>query len=121
MTPFVGGGAKPNPELAANYWTPERAGQALFPRLSTEANNNNYRASTLWQIDGSYFRIKNIELGYTLPVSWIKVISGLRVYANMVNPFTLSKLSKYNLDPEINSPYKYPLMKSTNVGLSLQF
>jgi hypothetical protein len=121
MTPFVNGGVKPNPELAANYWTPERGNNALFPRLTTEANNNNYRASTLWQINGSYIRVKNIELGYTFSTTWLKGISGLRIYANMVNPLTFSKLSKYNLDPEINSPYKYPLMKSTNFGLSLQF
>jgi len=121
MTPFVNGGVKPHPELAENYWTPERGDNALFPRLTTETNNNNYRESSLWQIDGSYIRIKNIELGYTFSVTCLKGISGLRIYANMVNPFTFSKLNKYNLDPEINSPYKYPLMKSTNFGFSLQF
>ncbi|GHV57650.1 SusC/RagA family TonB-linked outer membrane protein [Bacteroidia bacterium] len=121
MTPFVSGGVKPHPELAEHYWTPERGDAARFPRLTTESNNNNYRASTLWQIDGSYIRVKNIELGYTFPVKWLPGISGLRLYVNMVNPFTFSKLSEYNLDPEINSPYKYPLMKSTNFGFSLQF
>jgi TonB-linked SusC/RagA family outer membrane protein len=121
MTPFVNSGVKPHPALAADYWTPERGDAAAYPRLTTETNNNNYRSSTLWQIDGSYFRIKNIEIGYTFPAKWLPGISGLRLYANMVNPLTRSKLSKYNLDPEINSPYKYPLMKSTNFGLSLQF
>lgn len=121
MTPFVNGGVKPNPELAANYWTEERADVATFPRMTTMSNNNNYRASTLWQVDGSYIRIKNIEVGYTFPIKWFTGISGIRLYANIVNPLTFSKLSKYNLDPEINSPYKYPLMKSTNLGLSLQF
>lgn len=121
MTPFVNGGVKPHPELAANYWTPERAETAEYPRLTTESNNNNYRASTLWQVDGSYLRIKNIELGYTFPAKWLPWFSGLRLYANMVNPFTFSKLNKYDLDPEINSPYTYPLMKTMNFGLSLQF
>jgi len=121
MTPFINSGVKPNPELAAHYWTSERGAASEYPRLTTESNNNNYRASTLWQIDGSYIRIKNIEIGYTLPKQWFNGISGLRLYANVVNPLTLSKLNKYNLDPEINSPYKYPLMKSANFGISLQF
>lgn len=121
MTPFVNGGVKPHPELAANYWTEDRADVAIYPRLTTESNNNNYRASTLWQIDGSYIRIKNIEIGYSFSTEWLPGLSGLRLYANMVNPYTFSQLSKYNLDPEINSPYKYPLMKSANLGLTLQF
>jgi TonB-linked SusC/RagA family outer membrane protein len=120
MTPFVNSGIKPHPELADHYWTPERGDAASYPRLTAESNSNNYRASTLWQIDGSYFRIKNIELGYTLPEKLIPGISGLRIYVNVVNPLTVSKLSKFNLDPEINSPYKYPLMQSANFGLSLQ-
>lgn len=121
MTPFVGGGVKPHPELADGYWTPERGDAARFPRLTTEANNNNYQPSTLWQIDGSYFRIKNIELGYTIPAGTIPFVSGLRVYANAVNLLTVSELGKYNLDPEVASPYRYPIMKSVNVGLSVQF
>ena len=121
MTPFVNGGVKPHPELAAGYWTPERGDDARFPRLTTESNNNNYRASTLWQVDGSYVRIKNIELGYTFKETSIKGISGLRLYVNVVNPYTYSRLSQYNLDPETNSPFKYPLMKSANCGLTLQF
>ncbi len=121
MTPFVNGGVKPNPELAANYWTEERADVATFPRLTTETNKNNYQASTLWQRDGSYIRLKNVELGYTFPAKWFPGSTGLRLYVNAVNLFTFSGLSKYGLDPETNSPYKYPLMKSTNFGLSLQF
>ncbi|MDD3196582.1 MAG: SusC/RagA family TonB-linked outer membrane protein, partial [Paludibacter sp.] len=121
MTPFVNGGVKPNPELAAGYWTADRAAEAIFPRLTTESNNNNYRASTLWQVDGSYVRIKNVELGYTFPTKSLKGLSGLRLYVNVVNPLTLSATSKYNLDPETNSPFKYPVMKSANCGLTLQF
>ena len=121
MTPFVNSGVKPHPELAANYWTAERMEAALYPRLTTESNNNNYRASTLWQVDGSYIRIKNIELGYTFPTGFVAGITGVRLYVNMVNPFTISALNKFDVDPEINSPYKYPLMKSSNFGVSLQF
>jgi outer membrane receptor protein involved in Fe transport len=121
MTPFVNNGVKPHPELVAGYWTPERGDAAAWPRLTAESNGNNYLASTLWQIDGSYIRIKNIELGYTLPDKFLPGIAGLRFYVNIVNPLTISKLNKFNLDPEINSPYRYPLMRSANFGLSLQF
>jgi hypothetical protein len=121
MTPFVNNGMKPTPELAANYWTAERGDAAKYPRLTTETNNNNYRASTLWQVDGSYLRVKNIELGYTFPVKeWLPGLHSLRIYANVVNLLTISRLTQYNLDPEINSPYKYPLMKSANFGFSFQ-
>lgn len=121
MTPFVNGGVKPNPHLSENYWTPDRGENALYPRLTTESNSNNYRASTLWQRDGSYLRIKNIELGYTFPAHLIPGISAIRLYLNTVNSLTFSKVSELNIDPETNSPFKYPFMKSTNVGLSLQF
>lgn len=121
MIPFINGGVKPHPELAKGYWTPERSHDARFPRLTTESNSNNYRYSTLWQIDGSYIRIKNIEIGYTFSMPAIKNISGFRLYVNMINPYTYSLLSRYNIDPEINSPFKYPLMKSVNCGFTLQF
>lgn len=101
-----------------NYWTPERGNDALFPRLTTESNDNNYRASTLWQRDGSYLRVKNIELGYS--ISQLGKTS-LRISLNAVNPFTFSKISEINVDPEINDMFSYPLMKSYNLGFSLVF
>jgi TonB-linked SusC/RagA family outer membrane protein len=123
IVPFLNGNRKPTEWVKENYWTPERGNNALFPRLTTESNANNYRASTLWQRDGSYLRIKNIELGYSLAASTCKrfKIDGLRIYFNAVNPLTLSKINEIDVDPEINNPFKYPMMKSYNLGLTLNF
>jgi TonB-linked SusC/RagA family outer membrane protein len=101
-----------------NYWTPERGDAAKFPRLTTESNPNNYRASTLWQRDGSSLRVKNIELGYTIPQTQ-KL--GMRIYLNAVNPFIFHKITEMEIDPEINNSFLYPQMKSYNIGVKLTF
>lgn len=123
VIPFLDNGRKPTPWVKENYWTPEKGDDALFPRLTTEQNNNNYRASTLWQRSGSYLRVDNIELGYTIPKNVTKkvFIDNLRVFVNVVNPFTWDKLSEINVDPEVMNMFQYPVMKSYNLGLSVQF
>ena len=95
---------------------------ATYPRLTTLANANNYRTSSFWIKSGDFLRIRNIELGYTLPTHLLnKVgINKLRVYVNAVNPVTWSSLlKKYQLDPESLSGY--PGLKSYNTGVSLTF
>lgn len=93
---------------------------ATYPRLTTIANTNNYRTSSFWMKSGDFLRIRNIEIGYTLPASSLKGISKLRVYINTVNPVTWSTLLKnYNLDPE--SVSGYPGLKSFNAGVSVTF
>lgn len=95
---------------------------AEFPRLSTEVNSNNYQPSSLWIRNGSYLKLRNVELGYTLPEKWLGKIRmrDLRIYVNAVNLFTISGLySRYDLDPERLSGY--PAVKSVNVGLTLGF
>lgn len=49
-----------------NYWTPERL-DAKYPRLYIGTNNNNNQTSTFWMANGRYMRLKNLEIGYTLP------------------------------------------------------
>lgn len=117
MEPFLID-VKPNPWIMDNYWTPERGDAAKYPRLTTESNDNNYRPSTLWQRDGSFLRIRNIELGYTVPMQ--KAVN-LRIYLNGVNLFTFDKIEEVDVDPEVISVYQYPLMKSFNLGLKLEF
>jgi hypothetical protein len=95
---------------------------ADYPRLTTKANDNNYRASTFWIKSGDFLRIRNIEIGYSLPASITKKarLEKLRVFFSAVNPVTWSSLSKnYNIDPETTSGY--PGMKSLNAGISLNF
>lgn len=95
---------------------------ADYPRLTTKTNNNNYQNSTFWIKDASFLRLRNIELGYTLPANVLRTmhLDKLRIYASAVNPFTWSYLSKqYNIDPETTSGYAG--LKSFNAGISLTF
>jgi len=122
LTPFLTNGRKPTEWVANNYWTVERGDAALFPRLTTQSNANNYKNnSDLYQRDGSYLRIKNIELGYSLKFKKGLGLDGLRAYLNAVNPFVFSYITEIQVDPEALSPYGYPVMKSYNIGLTLKF
>jgi len=96
-----------------------------YPRVggtgSVAANN---QASSFWLLNGNYLRLKNLEIGYTIPKTLLRKIGveGLRVYASGTNLFVLDHVDIY--DPENSSnwdAYQYPLMKSYNVGLSLTF
>jgi TonB-linked SusC/RagA family outer membrane protein len=95
---------------------------ATYPRLTTQANPNNYQNSSFWMKKGSFLRLRNLELGYSLPASALKALHAdkLRIYINAVNPLTWSYLSKhYNMDPE--SVSGYPELKSYNAGIALTF
>lgn len=95
---------------------------ATYPRLTTAANNNNYRASSFWVKSRDFLRLRNVEIGYSFNSALIKKLSlrNLRLYINAANPITWSKLQKdYGLDPETLSGY--PGLKSFNIGLSVTF
>lgn len=95
---------------------------ADYPRLTRLANDNNYRSSTFWMKDASYLRIRNIELGYTLPASLLKKmrLETLRIFVNAVNPITWSEtFRKYSIDPE--TPAGHPALKAWNTGITLNF
>ncbi len=87
---------------------------ATYPRLTTRSNENNYRTSSLWIKDGSFLKLRNLELGYT-------VKEGFRFFVNGQNLFTVSPLlAKYNLDPE-NISGLYPALRSFNAGVTITF
>ncbi|MDP4289616.1 MAG: SusC/RagA family TonB-linked outer membrane protein [Bacteroidota bacterium] len=95
---------------------------ATYPRLTTLANNNNYINSTFWMKNGNFMRLRNVEIGYTLPVSLQKRLhlSNTRIYVNGINLLTLSPLLRnYHIDPETISGY--PAVKSYNLGISVNF
>lgn len=122
-----------------DYWTPTNTG-AEWPRLSSPgsaSNTNNYqKSSDIYIFSASYLRLKNIQLGYTLPTQTTsKVgIKKLRLYVNAQNLFTLSNVSF--IDPEssefsnnmggtggvgANSGRNYPTLKYYGFGLDLEF
>jgi hypothetical protein len=111
--------------IALDRWTPETAASATYPRLSASNNLNNYRYSSFWQRDGSFVKLRSLELGYTLPVSLLekaKVASAgttvVRVFVNGTNLFSLDRMKGY-IDPEVSSGY--PALRTLSAGLRVQF
>lgn len=82
-------------------WTPQNPG-ATLPQLSKTNVNDELRPSTYFVENGSYARLKNVQLGYTLPAAWTSAIkaSSLRVYVQAQNLLTITKYT--GMDPEVN-------------------
>ena len=107
-----------------DYWRPDNL-NATFPRLLPSGNGgNNYLLSDWWIRSASFFRIKNINLGYTLPQAALQKlkISNLRVFVSGQNLFTLTSAWR-GFDPEINNADAefYPLMRTFTAGLNVTF
>ena len=107
------------PELALTRWTPETAATATYPRLSTDYNQNNYQASDFWQRNGDFIKIRNIEVGYSIPENTIKSLrlKTLRLFVNGTNLFSFDHL--VNLDPETIAGY--PALRTVSAGIKVQF
>lgn len=94
---------------------------AEYPRLSYNGNSNNYRPSTYWMRDGSYLRLKNLEVGYTIPKSIVNKIhlNNVRIYFMGTNLVTFSKFKLW--DPELGTSdgQAYPLSRSYTLGLTI--
>ena len=105
--------------IDGNFWTWENPNR-YYPKLRY---NRSYWASS-WSVeDGSYLRISNITLGYTLPQGTCKWLKNLRVYVSASNPYTFFKCSEY--DPEVGeSGYgcpSYPKVCTITTGLEIKF
>ena len=96
---------------------------AEYPRLSFGGNENNYRPSTFWLRDGSYLRLKTLELAYTLPKKYSNAakMSDVRFFLMGSNLLTFSKFKLW--DPELGSSdgAAYPLSKSVTLGVNIKF
>ncbi|WGQ09174.1 TonB-dependent receptor [Pedobacter gandavensis] len=96
---------------------------AKYPRMSYGGNGNNYRTSTYWLRDGAYLRLKNVEVGYTLPSRMTSAlhINKARFYLMGYNLAVWDSLKIW--DPELGSGdgMKYPISKTLTLGLTLNF
>jgi TonB-linked SusC/RagA family outer membrane protein len=110
-----------------NSWTPDNV-NASIPRLSLSDANGNYSTTSDWYLEnGSYARVKNVTLGYTLPETLTKRVklNTLRVYVTANNLITITKYSGF--DPEVGmSNYgidtgRYPQARSVFVGVNVNF
>ncbi|MGN6264641.1 MAG: SusC/RagA family TonB-linked outer membrane protein, partial [Ginsengibacter sp.] len=101
-------------------WTPETGTASTFPRLTPGGNPNNDAISTFWQRNGDYFRIKNAQIGYTIPFKLTNrlKLQTIRVFANGLNLFTSAKFSR--VDPEVYGQV-YPIQRVINFGINIKF
>ena len=113
-------------------WTAATASTAKYPAPNTTAMiNQGYATSDMWVFDASYFKIKQIQLGYTMPKKVLDALhlKGLRVYGSLDNAFTFTKYP--GNDPEsMSSTYgnsialdkvNYPSTRNFNIGLNISF
>lgn len=116
---FLGGTAQ---EMHKDYWTPENM-SATFPRLVFNEPNNE-KHSTFWMKDASYMRLKNLQLGYTLPREWIKPagVKRARLYASGQNLFTLDKFwDGFDVEAPVGDGAYYPQVKVYTFGIDVSF
>ncbi|MBP5488703.1 MAG: TonB-dependent receptor [Bacteroidales bacterium] len=114
-----------DPVAAAQFGIEVDNSKARFPRLSLNPTNNNAYSSTWWYQNGNYLRLKNFQLGYTVPAKVVRKagFSSCRVYIEGTNLLTFSALTKYNIDPEmpsVNNGY-YPQQKLMGFGVDVSF
>ena len=110
-------------DVIERSWSVTGDPHAEYPRFTVEASANNQVRSTFWQKDMSFLRLKNAELGYTLPKKWTKKagMSAVRFYVQGVNLLTFSGFKLW--DPELESSYGnvYPLTRNVSLGLNINF
>ncbi len=113
-----------------DYW--KTVGQVTSIPKPIYGRNNGTEISSRWVEDGSYFRVKSVNLGYNLPTKWLNSIkaSNAKLYVAASNLFTFTKYTGY--DPEVSSGssalinvghdfYTPPQIKSITVGLNVGF
>lgn len=118
-------------KLNFSPWSPTNTG-SLYPRANVQDPNKNNRPSSYYVEDGSYLKIKVMQLGYTLDANLLKKIkmSNLRVYTSVQNPFVFTKYS--GLDPEVGNAggsnlsagidhFVYPVQRTISLGLNASF
>lgn len=126
MFAFVGGGKVKEHHL--DRWNPavseaENLARAKYPLLHYDSyGDHNQRGNSFFLKNGAFVRLKNIELSYTLPQNWIKVVgmSDCRLYVNANNLITWDHLDDLT-DPESNGSNRYPIIKTVNFGVNIKF
>lgn len=107
--------------VGTDYWTPENP-DAAFPRAMSQKTPNNTERSTHYLRNGNYVRLKNMEIGYSLPSALISRfgMSNVRIYANGNNLYTWDKVKLFDPEENYGSP-TYPLMTTYNFGINVGF
>ncbi|WP_207425850.1 TonB-dependent receptor [Pedobacter sp. SYSU D00535] len=116
---YINEGSLPQ-KVHLDRWTPDNT-DASYPRF-TYQQSHNQRLSTYWLEDASYLRLKNVQIGYTLPAAFTQKyrINRFRLYASADNLFTSTNFF-YGYDPEspVSTGGFYPQVKTVVFGLNL--
>ncbi len=126
MYAFVAGGKVKEHHL--DRWNPavseaQNLANAKYPLLHYDNyGDHNQRTNSFFLKDGSFCRLKNIEVSYSLPEKWIKhaYMSQCRIFVNANNLITWDHLGGLT-DPESNGSNRYPICKTVNFGVNIQF
>jgi TonB-linked SusC/RagA family outer membrane protein len=126
LIPGSGGGGMGN--IYSNWddrWNPADPYKknVFWPRFSTTKSINNNLPSTWWLKDASYIRLKNLEVGYTLPKSWQKaaLMRGARIFFRGSNLWTWSAFNMWDSEVGSSDGLKYPPMKVYSLGFQVTF
>lgn len=110
-------------EQSQARWIPENANAASYPRLTAGGSGYNYNpmfSSNSWFLkNGNYFRLKNVNVEYSLPYNWIKKykVAGVKFFVNGLNLLTWSAYDA--VDPEVMLP-NYPIQRVINTGINIK-
>ncbi|HLR31527.1 MAG TPA: TonB-dependent receptor, partial [Fodinibius sp.] len=123
-TPFIGD-QQLLQAYAEDHWSEDdRDIYALWPRLSSSSigTDNNSQTSTWFMRDGSFVRLKQLEIGYTLPQKFLQqfYIDDLRIYANGSNLLTWSKFDLWDVEMA-GEGLGYPIQRVFNLGIHVSF
>lgn len=107
-------------------WTPERAAKGeeiLYPRLTLGGSSSERDFNEFFIENRSFIRLKNAEIGYRLPLKWVRAIGSneVRIYANGFNLITWDKMRTKDFDPEVNNSLSYPVYQVFNTGVNITF
>lgn len=118
-TPTVRYGYQLNKEVVEGRWYEGRT-DATYPRLLQYQDTRNTQLSDFYLQNKNFLKIRNIQLGYTLPKAWTNAchIDRVRIYGTLENFFTFTKYKGW--DPEV-SGMAYPTMKQAVIGLNVTF
>jgi TonB-linked SusC/RagA family outer membrane protein len=108
---------------ADNHWTQENQNSyALFPRFSDELSTNNSELNTWFLRNGSFLRLKTVEMGYTLPKKLTRKfgLSSFRFYLSGNNLYTWSNFKLWDIEMG-DSGLGYPIQRVYNVGINVEF
>ncbi len=127
VRPFWGGNAPPSQHMVDNFWTPSNT-NADFPRLGFSNQGRNYQNSTYWVNKGDFAKLRNMQIGYTLPQNALSSlgINRFRIYVSGENLLYISKVK--DIDPEFAqgsgfawNNNNYPTNRQFLLGFNITF